>query len=115
MTNLKDAEKFDEKAVADAMEANYEKWQPSSPTPLGIAVTAGYEMARWQHEQLAPVIADLKADNQILKEALEKIVAKSHSWIITFENGFIEKPIHDMYRDIANQAIVTSTQKSRQP
>jgi predicted transcriptional regulator YdeE len=40
-----------------------------------------------------------------LVEALEKIIAKSHSWVVTMDTGPIEKPIHDMYREIAKQAL----------
>ena len=37
----------------------------------------------------------------IAVEALEKVRATSHSWVITERTGPIEKPIHDKYRSIA--------------
>jgi hypothetical protein len=43
-----------------------------------------------------------------LREALEKIIARSHSWVITRETGAIQKPIHDEYREIAKAALSDS-------
>jgi len=48
---------------------------------------------------------ELRAENQRLRAALESIIAKSHSWLITQKTGPIEKPIHDSYREIARKAL----------
>jgi hypothetical protein len=42
---------------------------------------------------------------QKLREALGRIISKSYSWIITIETGHTEKPIHDSYRIIAQEAL----------
>lgn len=39
-------------------------------------------------------------------KGLESIVAKSHSWLITEETGYIEKPIHDSYRSLAKDILL---------
>lgn len=49
----------------------------------------------------------LREENERLNEALQKIVAKSYSWIITMDTGPTLKPVHDMYRDIAREALET--------
>jgi hypothetical protein len=49
--------------------------------------------------------AKLEADRAVLVEALNSIIAKSHSWLITRETGMIQKPIHDSYRLISHDAL----------
>ncbi len=47
----------------------------------------------------------LMQDRTVLVEALNSIIAKSHSWLITRETGMIEKPIHDSYRNLAKSIL----------
>lgn len=47
----------------------------------------------------------LEAENARLREALEGIVAESHSWVIREETANIESPIHERYRGRAKKAL----------
>lgn len=72
----------------------------------GVAVTvyaANYDSIFIDGKRGIPVVE--KAEYEKLKTALERIVARSHSWVITHETGPIEKPIHDSYREIAKAAL----------
>lgn len=46
-----------------------------------------------------------KGENAKLREALEGIIAESHSWVIQQDTAGIEMPIHKRYRARAKKAL----------
>ena len=49
----------------------------------------------------------LEIENAKLREALNSIVAASHSWVIRQETAELEIPIHQRYRKIATEALAS--------
>lgn len=47
----------------------------------------------------------LEAKLRQAQEALNSVIAKSRSWVITQETGAIQMPIHDGYRALAEKAL----------
>ena len=46
-----------------------------------------------------------KAEIERLKEALNSVISKSHSWVICEETARIEMPIHESCRKLAQKAL----------
>lgn len=71
------------------------------------------QVANWESEEIRK--ASCCADNEMrvkeLEAALNSIIAKSHSWVITHETGAIQAPIHDGYRKIATEALMKEQTK----
>lgn len=47
----------------------------------------------------------LEKENTRLRSALDSVVAKSYSWVITRESAELLGPVHSAYREIAKQAL----------
>lgn len=92
---------FDEQEARDkgkSLACRYARNIHTDSEIVEIQVNSFEDGARWMHEVM-------HAENLRLREALNSIVAKSHSWVIRRETGHIEKPIHDSYRLIATEAL----------
>jgi len=58
-----------------------------------------------REDLLREILMSARKKEQALEAALERIMARSHSWVITEATGYSEKPIHDGYREIAREAL----------
>lgn len=58
-----------------------------------------------QNTELQQSHAELKAKLDKAISGLKSIKAKSHSWVIKQDSVYIEKPIHDSYRELARQTL----------
>lgn len=67
------------------------------------AKIAGDAKARLGNDARAALVHALESV-KMAEQMFESIVARSHSWVITRENGVIEGPIHDSYRQLAKDA-----------
>jgi hypothetical protein len=56
-------------------------------------------------EQVSEDIQWLLEKLEIAEYALESMIAKTHSWIITRDTAEIESPIHESYRNKAEEAL----------
>lgn len=71
------------------------------------AIDAAYEITALQilRDANAKKINNQYTELKVLREALESIIAMSHSWIITEDTAYILKPVHDSYRKRAREAL----------
>lgn len=57
------------------------------------------------YKELKERIRTVEADKKKLIDSLDSVIAKSRSWIMRIETIEVEKPIHDSYRELADQAL----------
>lgn len=50
-------------------------------------------------------ISELQSKLKTAEDKILSIIARSHSWVMKEETAYIEKPIHDSYRRLAQDAI----------